>query len=308
GALAERWNLPPQLVAALRYHRTPTNAPASYAELVRCVAIGALAADVFAAGTLGEGLAAYRTACERWFRLPTEDADGLLVRIGNEAGPLRALLDLPETGVRAGEILARANEALEMLSFMAEDEHNKLEEERERLTAQASTDALTGLGNRRHFDAFFGRAFHQAVRDDAPLSLLMLDLDRFKGINDRYGHPAGDLVLRAAAGAIRESVRATDLAARYGGEEFAIVMPGTGAAGAFGLARRLRASIERLELDLGEEHGVHVTASLGVASLDRARHQRPDDLIADADGALYEAKESGRNMVRLSRGRECAAA
>lgn len=308
GALGEKWNLPPQLVAALRYYTSPELAPAEYRQLVSCITTGALAADVLTSKTPAEPLNAYRTACDRWFDLTAEESDELIRRIIDEARPMQALLNLPASRLSPGEILAQANEALEIISFEAEDQNQKLEQERAQLTAQATTDGLTGLSNRRHFDDFLARAVAEALQTNTPLSLLMLDLDHFKRLNDTYGHPGGDVVLKAVGRTLRESVRLTDIAARYGGEEFAVVMPGTGASGAFGLARRMRAAIEALELDLGEQGLVHVTASLGVAGIDHQRHRQPEDLIRDADAALYEAKESGRNTVRLARRKEQPAA
>ena len=170
------------------------------------------------------------------------------------------------------------------------------------LSAQASTDALTGLANRRRFDEMLDREWRRAVRDGTPLSLLLLDVDRFKLYNDRYGHQGGDGCLQGVAAAVAGLVRRPgDLAARYGGEEVAVLLPGADADGAAGLAEQLRAAIEALAVEHpGNLPAQVVTASFGVATAQVHAHDSPcsaEDLIAAADAALYEAKRTGRNRV-----------
>ncbi|HWS55342.1 MAG TPA: sensor domain-containing diguanylate cyclase [Pyrinomonadaceae bacterium] len=157
---------------------------------------------------------------------------------------------------------------------------------------QALTDALTGCFNRRFFEIQLERDLHLATRMRQPVSLIMLDIDHFKRVNDTHGHNAGDAALRQIASALREEVRGVDTAARYGGEEFAIILPQAGLEGALAVAERLRARIEREEMP-----GVGcVTASLGVASFPQHASAR-DLLVTTADRALYQAKRTGRNRV-----------
>lgn len=167
-----------------------------------------------------------------------------------------------------------------------------------RATAQemhtlAHTDALTGLANRRAAQEVLGREVARAARYQRELALLMLDLDRFKVLNDRHGHPVGDRVLVALAERLRAHVRASDLIARWGGEEFVVVAPETSAAQAQRLAEQLRAHVQRDPfLD-----GHRITISLGVAS-----YREGDDveaLVARSDAALYRAKAGGRNRVAI---------
>lgn len=164
------------------------------------------------------------------------------------------------------------------------------------LSRQASTDALTGLANRRVFDETLERDMARCGRAGTPLSLILLDVDRFKHYNDVNGHQAGDRCLIMVANAMKTSLlRPSDLAARYGGEEFAVILPDTNQAGAEAVAERIRGAIADASIrDLGNE----VTASLGVAEYDLARAPTtPESLVRRADGALYSAKAAGRNRV-----------
>jgi diguanylate cyclase (GGDEF)-like protein/PAS domain S-box-containing protein len=170
------------------------------------------------------------------------------------------------------------------------------------LAAQANTDALTGLANRRSFDTVFLQEWRRAYRDAVPLSLVMIDVDRFKLYNDRYGHQQGDVALQEVAAAINSAVRRPgDFVARYGGEEMVVLLPNTNAAGAALLADRVRVAIEALHLThAGNGPGHVITASLGAASLSPRHHAGPNGcktLLESADAALYEAKNAGRNRV-----------
>jgi diguanylate cyclase (GGDEF)-like protein/PAS domain S-box-containing protein len=172
----------------------------------------------------------------------------------------------------------------------------------EKLRALSLTDGLTGLANRRAFDENFKREWLRTRRDGLPISLLLLDLDRFKAFNDRYGHQVGDDCLRAVAAAVRGSVRVTDLAARYGGEEITVILPSTDSAGAVEAADKVRRAIEALWLPHKEnvQGGGWVTASIGAATaLPRygGTITSPESLLLAADNALYKAKRGGRNRV-----------
>ena len=160
---------------------------------------------------------------------------------------------------------------------------------------QASTDGLTDLANRRHFEEGLAGEISRAERFGGSLALVLADLDDFKQVNDRYGHQAGDDVLRAFADVLRDTVRDIDLAARYGGEEFAVLLPQTDLGGAERLAERLREVMEARRLTLHPGAGFSVTSSFGVASFPEAA--TPAALFAAADEALYRAKSAGKNCV-----------
>ena len=165
-----------------------------------------------------------------------------------------------------------------------------------RLARLAATDALTGIPNRRFFDEFSEIEFSRVQRFGEPLSVLMIDLDHFKAINDEYGHLAGDEVLRNVAVVGFNVLRACDVLARIGGEEFVCLLPGTDAVGARVAAEKLRREIEQLSIAVGSQT-LGVTASIGVAAV-CAGDTSISDAMRRADEALYRAKAAGRNCVR----------
>jgi diguanylate cyclase (GGDEF)-like protein len=173
----------------------------------------------------------------------------------------------------------------------------------ETVQRQAVTDELTGLFNHRRFQEVIAAEVERARRYGQEMGLIMLDIDNFKQVNDRYGHLQGDLVLREVARVLRQSSREIDEPARYGGEEMAVALPQTDLEGAFQFAERVRHSVEALDLPLLSGDGtLKVTASFGVASLASADHADKDALVAAADSALYEAKRAGKNRTVRANG------
>jgi diguanylate cyclase (GGDEF)-like protein len=160
---------------------------------------------------------------------------------------------------------------------------------------QALVDPLTGLANRRLAEGALETELARAGRFDEPLALLMSDLDDFKQINDRWGHPFGDEVLREYATALAESIREIDLAGRWGGEEFAVMLPETDLEGGAALAERIRANLRNRSIVAPDGERVEITASFGVAAYPDARSK--DELVGAADSALYEAKRAGKDRV-----------
>jgi len=198
------------------------------------------------------------------------------------------------------ELFARLNVARRILSMQEELRDRQaqlellraeLEQRNQKLALLAVTDGLTGLYNRRHLFEVLASSYSFAARERLPISLAVLDIDHFKQYNDRFGHPAGDDVLRVVSETIRSQCRSHDSIARYGGEEFVVLMPATDAQASRALAERLRCAIEATEWPLHP-----VTASCGVAT-----HLPPfreaSQLFSEADLALYQSKEQGRNRV-----------
>jgi diguanylate cyclase len=177
------------------------------------------------------------------------------------------------------------------------EEVGQLRRELEAIRNESLTDALTGLGNRRYFDAALEKAVAECHAENAPLALLLADVDHFKSINDTYGHVVGDRVLRFVASTLKQSIKGKDVAARHGGEEFAVILPRTPLRAAIEVAEQLRLAVTKGELirrSTGEKY-TRVTISIGVAAL----HNRtsPQALLEAADVCLYAAKRCGRNCV-----------
>jgi diguanylate cyclase (GGDEF)-like protein len=197
------------------------------------------------------------------------------------------------------ELVARCANMLRIkqLQERLRDAQRKLEE-------QSVTDGLTGLKNRRFFDERLHEEFRRAQRYGDTLSLIMIDLDHFKDVNDRHGHPAGDVVLRDAAALIRASIRDPDICARYGGEEFAVILPKTHMTGALAVAERIWKELGNKEYVVAANGApaprkVRVTASLGIAFYPSKDISSGELLVRFADQALYNAKRSGRNSICL---------
>ena len=166
-----------------------------------------------------------------------------------------------------------------------------------RLEALAHTDPLTQLVNRRALTIRLVTEMERVRRYNAPLSMLLIDLDHFKLVNDTYGHMAGDDVLAAVAVLLQRAVRSVDLVARYGGEEFVVVLPETGRQGAVAFAERIREKVAAYNFSIGESQQIRITTSIGVATYPSPRLDSVEDLFRAADIALYRAKGNGRNLV-----------
>lgn len=177
--------------------------------------------------------------------------------------------------------------------------------EADTLVAEARTDALTGLKNRRSFDEELHRQFAQRQRQGTVFSLLLIDLDHFKQVNDTHGHPAGDSVLQTVAQLLTKTLREMDLVYRYGGDEFAVICPGSRLREAATAAERIRQAVETTPVQLNDE-ALSLKLSVGVAEVGGL--EIADGLLQRADEALYAAKHAGRNRVRLHDGQLCVPA
>jgi len=165
-----------------------------------------------------------------------------------------------------------------------------------RLYESSTRDALTGAYNRLHFDERLRSEVAFAARHNTEASLVLLDIDHFKRVNDTYGHPAGDVVLKELVTLAQRSLRAEDVFARFGGEEFGVILRGINLGGAARLAERLRVALERASID-AEGHAVRVTLSAGCASMACTGTPSPEEIVRVADKRLYLAKQGGRNRV-----------
>jgi len=175
----------------------------------------------------------------------------------------------------------------------------KLDQARMEAENLARLDGLTGIPNRRHMDEYLAKEWQRAMRENSDLSVILIDIDHFKSFNDIYGHQTGDDVLIKVAQCLQaETHRPADMVSRYGGEEFVAVLPDTPCAGAHALAEKMRRAVMEMNIvNSGSDKHGHLSVSCGVACINTHKKQPFDQLIKDADTALYQAKSQGRNKV-----------
>jgi len=216
------------------------------------------------------------------------------LNVAESGGQLRAVV---ETLVQSTRQMRDTNKALEDRLTLSRSEIGNLQQSLEAIHAESLTDPLTGLGNRKYFDRTMRTAIQNALQNNQPLSLLIMDIDHFKSFNDSYGHLTGDQVLRLVATSLKQTIKGQDITARYGGEEFTVVLPDTALRQALTVADHIRRAIMSKELkkkSTGEILG-RVTISAGVAMLKPG--DDIDSMIERADACLYAAKRNGRNRV-----------
>jgi diguanylate cyclase len=209
-------------------------------------------------------------------------------------GPVKTLIDQVISATRAMEARSKT---LELQLQTSSQEVNELRERLESVRRESLTDQLTGLSNRKAFDSDLTASIERSIETGEPLTLLMADIDHFKGFNDTWGHQTGDQVLRLVANCLSENVKGRDTAARYGGEEFAVILPQTALPDAVGLANQIRGKVESKKLvkkSTGDILGV-ITVSIGVTQYDL--NESADEFVRRADMCLYAAKRTGRNRV-----------
>jgi diguanylate cyclase len=241
---------------------------------------------------------------------PINDLVELMDRVAREgAYSTRAQGRGPEEVCRLGgafnhmlEQIEAREQALERNKFELEsriaERTAELQTKQAELEILARTDGLTGLNNRRHFMEQVGHEFRRTQRQERPLSIVMIDLDHFKQVNDTYGHQVGDRVLAGVARVLRDTIRATDLVGRFGGEEFVLALPETDAADAHDLAKRLCQAVREWAYEPASELPIlHTSCSLGVATWWPGSADSLEEILRRADTALYRAKEQGRNRV-----------
>ena len=301
GLLAETWKLPPVLSVPMRHHHDPSAVTdAALRKLTDVGYVAGLCADIFVEGNPAEAIGEMRKYCQSHFKLTEADCDAMLSEIGNRAKEIAPLFEI-KLGKASDfdEILKKASEALVELTLKTQQQAANLAEQNIRLKEQASTDSLTGLANRARFDQYLGEQFAQATLQHRSLSLLMLDVDKFKNVNDSHGHQIGDHVLKAIGKLLQTAARTTDLAARYGGEEMMLILPGTGKATAAAIAESIRRTVAAKPVECDSVQ-VRVTVSVGVATLDPDSPLKlPAHLLKAADLAVYAAKHGGRNCVKV---------
>ena len=299
--LAENWKLPESFYLPIGVHHMPDSIANESTEIKKRTVILYLA-DLFV------GL--FETRDPRLMHLIENEirqagifknieVESLTESIFEKAQELFPLFEIDaENRIDPQDLLLSAREELVKSSVDFINDFFKQQQLLKNLQVMVNLDSMTQLVNYRHFFELLDQESYRAKRYDTPLSLLLLDIDHFKSINDNFGHPTGDLVLKSVAYCIKSSLRESDVAARYGGEEFAVILPHTDQNGAVVVAERLRKLIAETIVDF-ENHKISVTASFGVTTVNGKNETPALMLVEQADQALYRAKRQGRNKSRV---------
>lgn len=294
GYLVGQWKLPPLLATPIEFHHdSAAVTDPTLKKLADVVGMASQCADVFTDADPSGALAAVRG---RWFPAFGIDAaagDTMMAQIQVKAKEIAALFDIQIGETEPYErVLQRANEALVKMVLQTQQQNQQLR-------VAATTDHLTGLNNRQEFESRAGAMFAEAASGNRSMSVILLDLDRFKSINDTHGHPAGDAVLKAVGKLVMNNARGCDVAARYGGEEMIIALPDTPQNLASAVAESLRLSLRAKPIHV-DGVDIPVTASLGVATFETGSPLKSlAHLVKGADLALYQAKHAGRDRVKV---------
>jgi diguanylate cyclase (GGDEF)-like protein len=312
--LLKMWNLPESIYLPIRYHHETRNVPPKIEKLCSVIRASDRLAAVYCGSSKVKSAREAQDMLSKTFGLSEERSLALIDRVAEKSRELLVQFDVAPGMMRpfseileeANQELARLNLSYEMLAMAHKEAQEKSERLAEGLRAAnrelrdlAFRDDLTGLYNYRHFNNAMQKEIARCHRYGRPFSLVLLDVDGFKTINDTHGHPTGDLVLQAIANDIQKRTRTVDTVIRYAGDEFALMLPETDRAGAMIKAENCRQNIEALQIPI-EGNTVRVTVSVGVASYIGRTAQKESKLLDAADRALYESKEKGRNCVTAS--------
>jgi diguanylate cyclase (GGDEF)-like protein len=299
--LARRWKLPENICDAIRYHHEPDLANVPDLEMIRAVALGVLAAEAMSDESSAAAIRKLESQTIAWFGAKCAlETESLLADIGESSKTLAKMFDQD-----IGEIPDAS-----MLMAQAQDKGMELQinaqKEADTLAREAVTDGLTKIPNRKRFDTEISALFGEVLSGGRQLGVLFFDADKFKSVNDTYGHAAGDVVLVELAKRATEVVGQDGLVCRYGGEEFVVLLPDHGAEQSAIIAERIRYTIANTAFDLSAVEGVPdelpVTVSIGVTATDAGapnRWDNPADLVEEADKGVYAAKDAGRNNVQV---------
>ncbi len=312
--LLSSWNLPDSIAMPIRWHHSAVEAEEEYRSAARVLCFADKISALYHGLHSNEKSSAVHKGLARHWKLSNEAIGELIDAVGEKSREILEVFAIDPGRIKPfSQIMQEANEELGELNFSYEQmvlELKQAKQNAEQLALElqrannslrelAYRDSLTGLYNHRYFQKVLEAELDRANRYGHPVSLLMVDIDFFKKVNDSYGHPVGDEVLVDVSNVLIRLVRSCDIVARYGGEEFAIVLPETGTTGAKVLAQRLRRGVEQEKIESNGQP-IAVTISIGLAATDMSEHVLSRvALIECSDQALYMAKHNGRNRVEL---------
>jgi len=309
GWLLKRWSIPDQIEQAVAASHDPSRVPSVHpnSAFVRAAYVAGLVSEHLLATNGERSVASLAAPAQRALGMGRARLEDVIRGVKDTIPEMERIFEtsiLPD--IQTDSILEDAREALLLRNLQSLQTVNVLKAQTDSLEARTKEleessrrDELTGLFNRRYLDAFLGAAFRHATEKREPLSVAFADLDRFKGVNDQHGHPAGDQVLVATARLLQCSVRSSDIVARYGGEEFVLVFPETDRRTALAICERVVQACARASHKLDPDStALTVTISIGTATFDDENSFASfEDLVAAADKALYAAKLAGRNRT-----------
>ncbi len=316
--ILRRWGLPGSLAEPIRHHHRLSPVPEAHRIAVDILFLADRVASLYHGFHGAKYARQIKDFLASHYGQTGQSTDELIDAVASLAQEMLAVYEVRSSSMKPySQLLQEANDELGRLNLSyeqlvmeltqaqarAEQLATELGEANFRLRELVSRDGLTGLYNHRHFQEMLRKESAEAARYSRPLTLILFDVDFFKRVNDEYGHPAGDAVLKRIASYVAEMVRSSDFVARYGGEEFAIILPETDPRVAVVLAERIRRGIETMKIPLGNNQPpLCVTVSQGLSGLrpGSADHRR-DNIIEAADKALYAAKANGRNKLVVAR-------
>ncbi len=307
-----RWSLPENILEPIRYHHRVDQAPQSWQLATEVLSLSDKISSVYHGSRSGEKIREVNLILEQKYKIAPERIEALIDAVAEKSIEILSSFEIDAGDMRPfSQILQEANEELGKLNLSYEQlvmEFKQAKEKAERLAQEvmeaneklremAFRDGLTGLYNHRYFQELMDKELSRAGRYKRPFSLILFDIDHFKKVNDTYGHPAGDLVLKTFSAKVLKYSRTSDIAARYGGEEFAIVLPETDATGAKVMAERLRRAIEQT-VTVCDGVEIRATISIGcITYLPELGVMQKAQIIEATDKALYHSKHNGRNRV-----------
>ena len=312
--LVSNWKLPDSIALPIKYHHRSEQAPPKYKRSTEILKIADLLAAIYSENEMTGKVRQLHEEMLASFSMKPDEVKQLLDEVAYQSIEILKTFEIDSGKIKPySQILQEAKTELSKIHLSCEQvvlelkqekqkaEHlaTKLQEANAQLRNLVSRDGLTGLYNHLHFQETLENEVARTKRYGTPLSLIMLDIDFFKKVNDNFGHSNGDLVIKNIGHVLCQSVRSSDIVARYGGEEFAVILPETGETGLKVFAERLRRSVEKTVIEIGEER-ISVTISAGGATITPGKNQLSKRLLIDAaDQALYSSKHNGRNRFTL---------
>ncbi len=312
--ILQKWGLPESIYLPIQYHHNNTSVPAECRDKAQILWLADRMSSAYHGARCVDKINEINNTLGQVYGFGEKEIGRIIDAVANKSVDILSYFDIDAGDMKPySQLLLEANEELGKLNISydqlilelkrskerTEDLAVELQKANEKLRELATRDGLTGLHNHRHFQEVMVNEIGRSVRYKKPLTLLLLDIDHFKRVNDEYGHPAGDKVLVTVSDIMRGAVRESDLVARYGGEEFSILLPETNLNGGTILAERLRRAIEGTAIDV-EGHMVKVTISIGITTYNLASgHSGKAKFIQSADRGLYLSKESGRNRISI---------